>query len=93
VPSAYAVPSRHSSPGSIWNKSLPAHAPLDPGSAALVGPFDEEIATEGQATGAHGYVQGKSPRQLLTSFPWSHLQLLKMALHRIGSRRHKSSGR
>jgi hypothetical protein len=33
-------------------------------------------------TGAHGYFEGKSPQQLLASFPWSHLQLLKMNLHR-----------
>jgi hypothetical protein len=32
-------------------------------------------------TGAHGYFEGKSPGQLLASFPWSHLQLLKMELH------------
>ncbi len=32
-------------------------------------------------TGAHGYYEGKTPQQLLASFPWSHLQLLKMELH------------
>jgi hypothetical protein len=32
-------------------------------------------------TGPHGYFDGKSPGHLLTSFPWSHLQLLKMELH------------
>jgi hypothetical protein len=32
-------------------------------------------------TGAHGYYEGKTPQQLLGSFPWSHLQLLKMELH------------
>jgi Bacterial Ig-like domain (group 3) len=32
-------------------------------------------------TGANGYFEGKSPAQLLASFPWSHLQLLKMDLH------------
>ena len=31
--------------------------------------------------GAHGYFEGKTPPQLLASFPWSHLQLLKMELH------------
>jgi hypothetical protein len=31
--------------------------------------------------GTHGYFEGKSPQQLLTPFPWSHLQLLKMELH------------
>jgi hypothetical protein len=33
--------------------------------------------------GTHGYYEGKSPRQFLASFPWSHLQLLKMKLHRV----------
>lgn len=32
-------------------------------------------------TGAHGYYEGKSPPELLASFPWSHLELLKMQLH------------
>jgi hypothetical protein len=32
-------------------------------------------------TGAHGYFEGKSPGQILASFPWGHLQLLKMELH------------
>ncbi len=32
-------------------------------------------------TGTRGYFEGKSPSQLLKSFPWSHLQLLKMELH------------
>jgi hypothetical protein len=32
-------------------------------------------------TGAHGYFEGKSASELLASFPWSHLQLLKMELH------------
>ena len=32
-------------------------------------------------TGAHGYFEGTSPQKLLASFPWSHLQLLKMELH------------
>jgi hypothetical protein len=32
-------------------------------------------------TAAHGYFEGKSASQLLASFPWSHLQLLKMELH------------
>jgi hypothetical protein len=33
-------------------------------------------------TGIHGYYEGKSSRELLASFPWSHLQLLKMKLHK-----------
>jgi hypothetical protein len=32
-------------------------------------------------TGASGYFEDKSPAQLLASFPWSDLQLLKMELH------------
>ena len=32
-------------------------------------------------TGASGYFEGKSPSQLLASFPWSDLQLMKMELH------------
>jgi hypothetical protein len=32
-------------------------------------------------SGSHGYFEGKSLGQLLESFPWSHLQLLKMELH------------
>jgi hypothetical protein len=31
--------------------------------------------------GLGGYFEGKSPRELLASFPWAHLQLLKMQLH------------
>ena len=31
--------------------------------------------------GAQGYFEGKPPSALLASFPWSHLQLLKMELH------------
>jgi hypothetical protein len=31
-------------------------------------------------TGPKGYFEGKTPAQLLASFPWSHLQLLKMRL-------------
>jgi len=34
--------------------------------------------------GSHGYYEGKSSAQLLASFPWSHLQLLKMELHAAG---------
>jgi hypothetical protein len=33
-------------------------------------------------TGARGYYEGKSGEQILEAFPWSHLQLLKMALHK-----------
>jgi hypothetical protein len=32
-------------------------------------------------TGAGGYFEGKSENTILASFPWSHLQLLKMELH------------
>jgi len=31
--------------------------------------------------GAHGYFEGKSPQQLLESFPWHSLEVLKMELH------------
>lgn len=40
------APFRFFSATSFWNKSLPADAPLDPSSAAMVGAFDEEIAAE-----------------------------------------------
>jgi hypothetical protein len=33
-------------------------------------------------TGPTGYFEGKSPLRLLAAFPWEHLQLLKMTLHR-----------
>ncbi len=36
--------------------------------------------------GSNGYFEGQTPRELLASFPWSELQLLKMDLHRKGSR-------
>jgi hypothetical protein len=32
--------------------------------------------------GPGGYFEGRSPMKLLASFPWSHLQLLKLELHR-----------
>ena len=32
-------------------------------------------------TGPTGYFEGKRPSQLLASFPWSQLELLKMELH------------
>jgi hypothetical protein len=31
--------------------------------------------------GPTGYFEGKSPQQITSAFPWSHLQLLKMELH------------
>jgi hypothetical protein len=31
--------------------------------------------------GTHGYFEGQSAAKVLASFPWSHLQLLKMELH------------
>ena len=31
--------------------------------------------------GPHGYFEGKTPAQLLASFPWSYLRLLKMEVH------------
>ena len=36
-------------------------------------------------TGPNGYFEGvKMPKQLLASFPWSHLELLQMELHATG---------
>jgi hypothetical protein len=35
--------------------------------------------------GPGGYFEGKSPAQLLASFPWSQLELLKMELHEASS--------
>ena len=32
-------------------------------------------------TGPHGYFEGQYPTQLLATFPWNELQLLKMELH------------
>jgi hypothetical protein len=32
-------------------------------------------------TGAQGYFEGKTPTQLLASFPWAYLEVLKMELH------------
>lgn len=32
-------------------------------------------------SGPHGYFEGKLPSQLLASFPWSQLELVKMELH------------
>ena len=41
--STRAAPFHFFSPDSFWNRSLPANAPLDPSSAAVVGAFDKEI--------------------------------------------------
>jgi hypothetical protein len=43
--------------------------------------------------GPTGYLEGRYPNQILASFPWSHLQLLKMELHRRRPRRHGRTGR
>ncbi len=45
-------------------------------------------------SGRGGYFAGKYPYQLLASFPWRHLQLLKMELHAngYGSRQDTLSG-
>jgi hypothetical protein len=42
---------------------------------------DPVTAAKNPYTGPGGYFEGKYPNQLLASFPWSHLQLLKMELH------------
>ncbi len=47
-------------------------------------------------TGPDGYFEGQTPRELLASFPWSELQLLKMELHRkqqFRRRRRRAIGR
>jgi len=41
-------------------------------------------------TGPHGYFEGKLPAQLLASFPWSQLQILKMELHHVKSSQAKA---
>lgn len=41
--------------------------------------------------GPTGYFEGQSPRELLANFPWSHLQVLKMHLHKKKSLRHARS--
>jgi hypothetical protein len=33
-------------------------------------------------SGPHGYFEGQSSSELMHSFPWSHLQVLRMSLHR-----------
>jgi hypothetical protein len=37
-------------------------------------------------TGPDGYFEGQRPVQLMASFPWNELQLLKMKLHKVGTR-------
>lgn len=40
-------------------------------------------------TGPNGYFEDKNPNQLLASFPWNELQLLKMQLHSKAPRRRR----
>jgi hypothetical protein len=50
--------------------------------------FYAQDPTPGQKNpyaGPHGFFEGKYPDQLLATFPWSELQLLKMDLHHLGS--------
>jgi hypothetical protein len=56
----------------------------------IVRDFAGVVAFEGQDptltgsepyTGPSGFFEGKYPSQLLASFPWSHLQVLRMELH------------
>jgi hypothetical protein len=51
--------------------------------ATVVHFFAEDPITIGANpyTGPDGYFEGKYPRELLTPFPWSRLQLLQMDLH------------
>ena len=46
APKEPAGPFRFFGPNSVWNKALPANAPLDPSSSALVGAFNQEITKE-----------------------------------------------
>jgi hypothetical protein len=48
---------------------------------------DPEPTGANPYTGPTGYFEGEGPYRLLDSFPWSHLQLLKMELHRIRRQR------
>ncbi len=43
--------------------------------------------------GPTGYFEGKPPSQLLASFPWSHLQVLEMELHRRPAHKPRHSAR
>lgn len=45
---------------------------------------DPVTAARNPYAGLGGYFEGKYPGELLASFPWSHLQLLKMELHGDG---------
>ncbi len=45
---------------------------------------DPVTAAKNPYLGPGGYFEGDSPSQLLASFPWSRLQLLKMNLHPVG---------
>ena len=56
----------------------------------IVRDFASNVAFIGQAptrsgdnpyAGPNGFFEGRYPSQLLASFPWAHLQLLKMELH------------
>jgi hypothetical protein len=38
-------------------------------------------------TGPHGYFEDQTPSELLAAFPWSHLQVLRLSLHRMRRRR------
>jgi hypothetical protein len=65
----------------------------------LSGPNIGFYAQDPTPTGTHpyaepnGYFEGKTSSQLMASFPWSHVQLLKMELHRNGSRPRRRSRR
>jgi hypothetical protein len=53
-------------------------------SSSVVGFFAQDPIPTGTNpyAGPHGYFEGKYPNQLLASFPWNQLQLLKMELHK-----------
>ncbi len=76
------APFRFFAPGSFWNRPLPAGAPLDPSSTAVMGAFDKEIAREEEA--------GKGPANINTT-AWSvpiytvaaNQPTVKVALERV----------
>jgi hypothetical protein len=51
-----SAPFRFFSTSSFWNKALPANAPLDPSSAAVVGALNAEITSEEQANEVGPYI-------------------------------------
>jgi hypothetical protein len=55
-PSGSGVPFRFFSSASFWNEPVPADAPVDPSSAAVMGAFDELVAEEEQPGGGGPWI-------------------------------------